>query len=152
LLADDRLQELIDRSGTVPAVNQVECHPYLRQETLISFCKAAGITVMAYSPFGAGAQVNGTGLLEDKTVLAVAAAHKKTAAQVLVRWSVQRGLVCIPKSTSKTRLEQNLDCFSWELTQDGMKQLEEININHRFTRGWTEGQWFYPGELVVARL
>lgn len=147
-----QIDALIVASGVVPAVNQVEFHPYLQQQDLLKYCASKGIRLMAYSPLGAGSPAMGHSLLEHPVVLEMAERHGRSAGQVLIRWSVQLGNVCIPKSVNEARIAQNLDVFAWELTGDDMKRLEGLDVGHRFTRGFMEGQWFDQGELGAAKL
>ena len=120
--------------------------PYLYQRELLEYCKGAGIQIMAYSPLGAGAPAHGHSLLEHPVVTELAAKHGRSAGQVLIRWNVQLGNVCIPKSTTPSRIEENLDAFSWSLDEEDMAKLSVLP-EYRFTRGFIEGQWFDEGEL-----
>ena len=131
----------------LPAANQVEFHPYLRQSELLDFCKRSGIILMAYSPLGAGAPAQGSSLFEHPTVAKLAQKHHKSPAQILIRWSVQLGCVCIPKSTNPERIGANFDVSSWVLASEDMAALDQLDMGHRFTRGFMEGQWFDKGEL-----
>lgn len=168
-----QLETLLQNCKQKPCANQVEFHPYLFQKSLAEYCKSTGIQLIAYSPLGAGAPAGGRcvcirvernintpltlhyiilpfaghSLLEHPTVTALAAKHGKSAAQVLVRWSIQLGNVCIPKSTNAIRIGQNLDVFSWELSAADMAELAGLNLGHRFTRGFMEEQWFDVGEI-----
>lgn len=142
-----QLETLLQNCKQKPCANQVEFHPYLFQKSLAEYCKSTGIQLIAYSPLGAGAPAGGHSLLEHPTVTALAAKHGKSAAQVLVRWSIQLGNVCIPKSTNAIRIGQNLDVFSWELSAVDMAELAGLNLGHRFTRGFMEEQWFDVGEI-----
>jgi len=142
-----QLETLLQNCKQKPCANQVEFHPYLFQKSLAEYCKSTGIQLIAYSPLGAGAPAGGHSLLEHPTVTALAAKHGKSAAQVLVRWSIQLGNVCIPKSTNAIRIGQNLDVFSWELSAADMAELAGLNLGHRFTRGFMEEQWFDVGEI-----
>lgn len=142
-----QLETLLQNCKQKPCANEVEFHPYLFQKSLAEYCKSTGIQLIAYSPLGAGAPAGGHSLLEHPTVTALAAKHGKSAAQVLVRWSIQLGNVCIPKSTNAIRIGQNLDVFSWELSAEDMADLAGLNLGHRFTRGFMEEQWFDVGEI-----
>lgn len=119
------LTELLRRCELVPAVNQVELHPFLYQRELIDFCHAKGIAVEAYSPLAKAQK------LDEPTLVGVAAKYQKTPAQVLIRWSLQHGLVVIPKSIRKERIEQNADVFDFALAPADMRQLDALNQDLR---------------------
>ncbi|KAG5342022.1 hypothetical protein C0989_005702 [Termitomyces sp. Mn162] len=121
----------------MPQVLQVELHPYLVQTALVDLAKALNIAVTAYSSFGPqgylelsmdkGAQ----SLLTRDAITQAASKHKKTAAQVLLRWATQRGIAVIPKSNDAVRLRENLQCDSFELDEDEIKRITALNINLR---------------------
>src|SRR3954471_16886977 len=111
------------REGTVtPAVNQIELHPGLTQDELRAVHARHGIATEAWSPLG-----RGHGLLDRPEVLAVAEAHGRTPAQVVLRWHVQLGLVVIPKSVHPERIRENFDVFGFELTDDEMAALSALD-------------------------
>ncbi|KAI5475099.1 hypothetical protein MNV49_001923 [Pseudohyphozyma bogoriensis] len=116
------LTQLLMTAKVVPAVNQVESHPYLPQDDLLTFCKEKGIHLTAYSPLG---QYNSP-LLKDQVVTSIAEKREKEASQVLLSWAVQRGGVSVvPKSSNPTRLAQNLDIF--ELTADEFTAISALH-------------------------
>jgi diketogulonate reductase-like aldo/keto reductase len=123
------LNELLAQSKTVPAVNQVEFHPYLYQQDLLAFCQAHGIVIEAYSPLTHGERLN------DPKLVAVAkkysSAETKSTAQILIRWALQHGLVVIPKSSNRRRILENADVFDFEISRDDMKLLDTFNENLR---------------------
>ncbi|XP_029960963.1 aldo-keto reductase family 1 member A1-A isoform X2 [Salarias fasciatus] len=118
-----------------PVVNQVECHPYLSQTDLLSHCRSVGVSVTAYSPLGSGdrpwASPDQPCLLEDSRLAAISQRHQKTPAQIILRWHIQRGVACIPKSVTPSRIQQNLEVFDFSLSQEDMKLIESINCNER---------------------
>uniref|UniRef100_A0A914WK48 NADP-dependent oxidoreductase domain-containing protein n=1 Tax=Plectus sambesii TaxID=2011161 RepID=A0A914WK48_9BILA len=130
-----QIQRVIDHSHIQPAVLQVELHPYFQQTKLVNFCKEKGIEVTAYSPLGSmtapfrkEGQAN---LLEDPVILEIAKHHNKSPAQVAIRWSIQRGLIVIPKSTNEHRIKENFDVFDFELSKDEMAKMAGIDRNWR---------------------
>jgi diketogulonate reductase-like aldo/keto reductase len=115
------LDELMAHSKVVPAVNQVELSPYLSQESLRAYCQRHGIVVEAYSPLTRGQR------LGDPRLLEVARRHGKTAAQVLIRWCLQHGLVVLPKSVQPDRLRENAAVFDFDLSPSDMRTLDGLN-------------------------
>lgn len=103
------LQRLIDETGIVPAVNQVELHPRFQQKALRDFHAKHGIATESWSPLGQGR------LLHDPTIAAIAGKHKKTPAQVIIRWHLDQGLIVIPKSVTPARIHENIAVFDFKL-------------------------------------
>lgn len=135
-----QLQDLIDNSNTVPAMNQIESHPFLGQPKLLAFCRERGIHLTAYSPLarsGTADKKNTTSPLENETVLAIAKAHNVSPAQVIIRWQVQRGVVVIPKSATPSRIASNFAVFDFALTDAEMEQMNGLNKNWR-NNTWTQ--------------
>ncbi|SIS64045.1 aldo/keto reductase [Salimicrobium flavidum] len=122
----EHLQRLMDECDVKPAINQVECHPYLAQIELTEFCKENGILMEAWSPLMQGGEV-----LKDPIVQRIAAQHEKTGAQVIIRWHLQNNRVVIPKSTTPARIEENFNVFDFELTKDDMKKLNGLDRGQR---------------------
>jgi len=119
------LQRVIDETGVVPAVNQVELHPNLTQEPLRAFHAEHGIATEAWSPLARG------GLLEDPVVGKIAAAHGRTPAQVILRWHLQLGNIVIPKSVTPSRIAENLDVFGFALSDDDVAALSAVDTGSR---------------------
>jgi len=115
------LTRLLDEGTVVPAVNQIELHPGLVQEELRTFHASRGIVTESWSPLG-----RGHGLLDQEVVTSIAAAHDKTAAQVVLRWHLDLGLVTIPKSTRAERIRENFDVFDFTLTADEVAALSAL--------------------------
>lgn len=127
------LMDLLAYAEIVPAMNQVELHPYLTQKGLLDFCRAKGIAVTAYSPLGSSDDPEGKmRLMNEPVIVELAKKYGKTAAQILLHWAVARGTVVIPKSTRKERIKENSEIFDFDLTADEMERVEGLNRNHRF--------------------
>ncbi|XP_068594904.1 aldo-keto reductase family 1 member A1-A [Brachionichthys hirsutus] len=128
--------EVISTARHKPAVNQVECHPYLSQADLLSHCRSVAVCVTAYSPLGSGdrpwASPEEPCLLQDPLLGTIAQRYQKTPAQVILRWHVQRGVVCIPKSVTPSRIQQNFQVFDFSLSEEEMKLIGSLNCNERF--------------------
>ncbi|HTM08233.1 MAG TPA: aldo/keto reductase [Verrucomicrobiae bacterium] len=143
------MTELLGESETLPAVNQIEIHPYLYQRELIDFCAARGVVIEAYSPLTHGRRLN------DPKLVAIAKKYSKdgapapvwarlpllesfsrpggvkTTAQVLIRWGLQKGFVVIPKSSKPRRIVENADVFDFELSAADMRVLDSFDENLR---------------------
>jgi diketogulonate reductase-like aldo/keto reductase len=111
----------------VPAVNQIELHPYLSQGELHAFHAERGIATEAWSPLG-----QGRGLLDDPVLARIGAAHGKSAAQVVLRWHLQMGNVVIPKSVTPSRIRENLDVFGFELSAADVAEIDGLNQGRRY--------------------
>ena len=121
------LQRLIDETGVVPAIHQIELHPYFSQRELREFGAAKGILTQAWSPLGQGGE-----LLEDATVAAIAAKHGATPAQVVIAWHLAIGNVVIPKSVTESRIRENYAALEVSLSAD---DVEAINGLDRTAKG-----------------
>lgn len=121
------LEELLQHTEVVPAVNQVEFHPFLydQQSEILLYCKQKGITLEAYSPLAHAHK------LEDPIITEVAAKYNKTNAQVLLRWAIQKGGVAIPKSTNEKRMKENISVFDFKLEEGDIKKLDSLGQNLR---------------------
>jgi diketogulonate reductase-like aldo/keto reductase len=120
------LRRLIDETGVVPAVNQIELHPYLQQADLRAFHAEHGIQTEAWSPLGQGGE-----LLGDPVVTEIAARHRRSAAQVVLRWHLQLGNVVIPKSVTPSRIRENIAVFDFELVDEEMAALSTLDRGGR---------------------
>jgi 2,5-diketo-D-gluconate reductase A len=119
------LERIIDASGVVPTVNQIELHPRLQQAELRRFDTERGILTEAWSPLGKGE------LLDDPVIEEIAGGHGRTPAQVVLRWHLQLGNVVIPKSVTPSRIEENFHVFDFELTSDEMGRIGELDRGER---------------------
>jgi 2,5-diketo-D-gluconate reductase A len=117
----DHLRRLMDANATVPAVNQVEVHPYRTQDPLRAFDAEHGIATEAYSPIAQG------NVLDDPVISRIAARIGRSTAQVTLRWHLQRGDVVIPKSVTPGRIKENIDLFDFELTDGDMRAITALD-------------------------
>jgi diketogulonate reductase-like aldo/keto reductase len=122
------LEELLARAKIVPAVNQIELSPFLQRRETVEFCQGRGIVVEAYSPLTHGKR------LGDPTVVAVAKQVKRSPAQVLLRWGIQRAFVVLPKSTRAERIAENGALFDFTLDDATMKKLD--GLEEGLVTGW----------------
>ncbi|MEW9051273.1 MAG: aldo/keto reductase [Neobacillus sp.] len=119
------LESLISQAEIKPMVNQVEYHPHLTQEELLEYCKQEGIQLEAWSPLKQGE------LLTDPIINSLAEKYNKTAAQIILRWDLQNGVVTIPKSVKESRIIANASIFDFELTVEDMEKISALNKNER---------------------
>ncbi|GAA3720980.1 aldo/keto reductase [Gordonia hankookensis] len=130
----DHLARLLDATSVVPAVNQIEVHPYFRQSALLDVDAEHGIVSQAWSPIG-GITFYRDGshgsTLEDPTLQKIAATHDKTTAQVMLRWHIQQGRQVIPKSVTPSRIAENFDVFDFELTDDELASIDALDTGVR---------------------
>jgi 2,5-diketo-D-gluconate reductase A len=130
----DHLTRLLAETSVVPAVNQIEVHPYFRQSELLAVDAEHGILSQAWSPIG-GITFYRDGshgsTLQDPTIGEIAAAHGKTAAQVMLRWHLQQGRQVIPKSVTPSRIRENFDVFDFELTDDQLAAIDALDTGVR---------------------
>ncbi|ORZ26340.1 aldo/keto reductase [Lobosporangium transversale] len=123
------LKELLGSNPTIrPVVNQIEVHPWLIRQDIISFCESQDIAVEAYSPLCQAVK------LQDPTLAKLATKYSKSPAQILIRWSLQKGFIVIPKSAKKERIEQNADVFDFDIADGDMAVLDSMNEN--FVTEW----------------
>jgi diketogulonate reductase-like aldo/keto reductase len=118
---EPHLRELLAEADVPPMVDQFELHPFLAQTALVDLCRRQSIAIEAYSPLTRGRR------LHDPVVQAVAAAHARTAAQVVLRWSLQKGFVPLPKSVHRARIAENAALFDFELSASEMARLDALD-------------------------
>lgn len=119
------LEELLKSSSIIPAVNQVEFHPYLFLEDLLRFCREYKIQLEAYSPLTKGRKLN------DPKLISIASKYSKRPAQILIRWALQHEIVVLPKSSRRERILENADVFDFSLSEEDMNALDSFNENFR---------------------
>ena len=134
------LERILAESDTVPAVNQIEAHPYLRNDAVRTFGESHGIATEAWSPIAKGQ------VMDDPVIAAIADELGRTPAQVTLRWHVQRGSIVFPKSTTPARIEENMHIFDFELSADQMAQVDGLDRGeagrtgpHPDTMSWIPG-------------
>lgn len=120
------LADLCETVEVMPAVNQVELHPFFQQPEAIALMKEYKIVPEAWGPFAEGK----FGIFTNEELVAIGNKYGKSAAQVALRWNVQRGVVVIPKSIHKERMEQNIDIWDFELEQEDMDRIAELDMGH----------------------
>ncbi len=117
----DHLERIIGETGVTPAVNQIELHPRFQQRALRAFHGQHGIKTESWSPLGRGP------LLGDPTIVGIAAKHGRTAAQVVIRWHVESGLIVIPKTVRPERLRENIGALDFRLDPDDLKRIDALD-------------------------
>jgi 2,5-diketo-D-gluconate reductase A len=117
----EHLETLVSETGTVPAVNQIEVHPYFTNDRVREYGREHGILTEAWSPIAQG------GVLEDSTITQIAEKVGKTPAQVVLRWHVQRGDIIFPKSVTPSRMQENFELFDFELGPDDMDAITALD-------------------------
>ncbi|MFC7725497.1 aldo/keto reductase [Nocardioides sp. GCM10028917] len=130
----DHLTTLLDKASVAPAVNQIEVHPYFQQREVQALGAKRGILTQAWSPIGGITfyrEGEHTSTLQDPTIVAIAEAHSKSPAQVMLRWHLQQGRSVIPKSTKAHRIAENFDVFDFELTADELAAIDALDTGKR---------------------
>lgn len=135
-----KLDHLISQNVSVPAVNQIERHPYLAQQSLVDYCHQHHVAVTAYAPLGSPAgpsqfDKTHTALLQHQTISDLAQCHQATPAQVLLAWQIQNNVAVIPKSTNKKRLKENLNAGEVRLTTHDIERINTLDQHHRYFTG-----------------
>jgi diketogulonate reductase-like aldo/keto reductase len=128
------LTELLDAAKVVPAVNQIEVHPYFQQHEARAFGAEHSILSQAWSPIGGITfyrEGEHTSTLQDPTIVRIAEAHSKCPAQVMLRWHLQQGRSAIPKSTKAHRIAENFDVFDFELDADELTAIDALDTGKR---------------------
>ena len=116
----NRTAKALKASEIPVSVNQIEYHPYQNRQALLEFCMKNNVAVTAYSPLARGRVLN------DPILRQIAERHRKTVAQVSLRWLVQKGAIVIPKAESLKHLKENMDVFDWKLSEEEIKQIDGI--------------------------
>lgn len=122
----NRLADLCETVEVIPAVNQVELHPFFQQENALALMREYGVIPEAWGPFAEGKH----GIFTHPVLTEIGQKYGKTAAQVALRWNVQRGVVVIPKSVHRERMEQNLAIWDFALSESDMKAIAKLDLGH----------------------
>ena len=147
-----QIDRILEVATVRPVCNQVESHPYLTSEELIAYCRSKDITIVAYSPLGSPdrpwAKPGDPSLLDDPRLKQIADKYKKSTAQILIKFQVQRGIVVLPKSITPARIKSNIDIFDFELSEDEMKEISSFNRGYRFCgMEHVKGHKYYPFDI-----
>ncbi|RWS21079.1 aldo-keto reductase-like protein, partial [Leptotrombidium deliense] len=145
----EQISRIINNCAIKPVMLQVECHPYFNQSKLIEFCLTKEILVTAFGALGSPQRPwlsqTDTSLLEEPLLGKIGQKYKKTIAQVLIRYQLQRGVVVIPKSINASRIKENFDVFDFNLSFDEMKSIDSLDRNRRlFELAWCKEHKYYP--------
>lgn len=116
--------------GPVPAINQIELHPWCQQKPIVEYCRSKGIVVQAYCPLVRAKY------MDDPTLVRIAKSCHKTPAQVLIRWSLQHGFVPLPKSDNPNRIKENANVFDFELNSESMAELDKLDQGDKGAISW----------------
>lgn len=122
----ERLTDLCMNAEIKPMVNQIECHPFFQRETDLECAKHFGVQLEAWAPFAEA----GRGIFTNEILNGISKKYGKTVAQVILRWNVQRGVVVIPKSVHKERIEENINIFDFTLTDEDMTEIAALDTGH----------------------
>ena len=145
---DEVFNKIMSESTVKPAVLQIECHPYAQRLAMREKVKPYGIHVTCWFPLG-GAMSNGA-LFKDPTIIAIAEAHGKSPAQIILRWHMQEGFSAIPGASNPDYIKENIEIFDFELTDDEMAQMRGLNKEERFfNMSLEEKERSYLGKMQI---
>lgn len=125
----EELEEFLPQITIIPAVVQNEIHPYYQEKNIVPFIQDMGIVMEGWFPFGGRGHT--AELFGNEIISAIAKTHNVTSAQVILRWNLQRGIVVIPGSSNPDHIKENLDIFEFELTEEEMEQIAELDRNEK---------------------
>ena len=123
----NHLEELLHQCSIIPAVNQIEFHPWLFNKDFLYYCRENNIQIQAYSPLTKGKY------LGDKTLNMIGEKYKKSSSQILIRWCLEHQISTIPKSADRQHLQENMDVFDFTLSEEDMMKLNQLNIDSPVT-------------------
>lgn len=125
----EELDEFLPQVDTVPALVQNEIHPYYQELEVVPYIQSKGIVMQGWYPFGGRGHTSE--LLNDETIIEIANSHNVTAAQVILRWNLQRGVVVIPGSSNPDQIKENTEIYHFELTDEEMQKIESLNRDEK---------------------
>ena len=137
----EKLEDLLEKTEEVPAMNQVELHPLLQQNELFEYCANKGINMTAYSPLGSGDRSEGMkqddepNMFDLDTIKEIAQKHNVSEGQVLIAWSAQRGTGVIPKSTNEGRIKENIDSAAVNFDKEDLEKISKMDRHYRYVTG-----------------
>ncbi|MEM7385496.1 MAG: aldo/keto reductase, partial [Verrucomicrobiota bacterium] len=148
------LRDVLSYAAIRPSIHQVELHPYLNQKRLLRYCQSENIAVTAFSPLGAESYLSlnmadeSERVVNDPVVQEMASARERTPAQIVLRWALQRGTIPIPKSQSPAHLRENIDLFTFDLSDEEIQRIDSLERHRRFNDPADFGEkafnTFYP--------
>lgn len=134
----NHLDELLKTAHIKPAINQIEMHPEFSRNDVVDYCKEKGIAVEAWAPLARGA------VFENETLIEIGKAHEKTAGQVALRWLYQKGIISLPKSVHPERIAENFAIFDFELSDEEMARIDELDAGRRLGPNPQTFSWEWP--------
>ena len=144
------LSTLIQQAEIIPAVNQVECHPFLQQNALLEFCKKNMIAMTAYSPLGSQHSADEPDLLSNPQIVEISKKLNVTPAQVVLAWQLARGVVVIPKSVREVRLKENLAAIAVTLDEADIVKINSLDKGYRYITGQSFAFGNYTPQEIFA--
>ena len=135
------LRDIIDGTGVTPVLNQIELHPFFQRPELTEYCVGNHILIEAWAPLMRG------GVLDIAELIIIGKHHKKTASQIAIRWSIQRGFVPLPKSEQESRIRENFEVFDFELTKEEMDTINALDAGMRIGPDPETFSWEWPKSM-----
>eukprot|EP01026_Neomeris_dumetosa_P068786 TRINITY_DN6752_c0_g1_i2.p2 TRINITY_DN6752_c0_g1~~TRINITY_DN6752_c0_g1_i2.p2 ORF type:complete len:184 (-),score=19.66 TRINITY_DN6752_c0_g1_i2:348-899(-) len=149
-----KLERIMQNAEIKPQINQIEIHPYLRNEKVINWCRQNGIHVTAYSPLGSPDSASMLNrleqpvLMENEVVVRIAQKNGKTPGEILISWALQNGTSVLPKSTNPERIKKNLEAAKWKLPQEDFEELSSLPEQIRMVHGFFWVHEFGPFKSI----
>lgn len=145
----EQIERVISQGTVIPSNLQIECHPYFTQKKMIQYCRSKGIAVTAYSPLGSPdrpfAKPDDPKLMENPVIIGIGKKYNKSAAQIMIKFQIQRGVVVIPKSTIEKEIRENIQIFDFEISPEDMTAIENLDCNCKFLHHtWLKDHKYFP--------